>query len=98
MDGVTRLQLSRFNSGMLVIVGGMVIGHVLLPFRPGAPRLSAPAFYAVLFALGMVRGDRDAALRGVPRGRRRAVVGVAWGIAVIAVALLASHLMHHEPF
>lgn len=95
---MTRLQLSRFNTTMLVVVGGMVIGHVLLPFRPGAPRLAAPAFYAIMFALGVARGDRDVALRGVPRGRRRAVESVAWGVAILAIALLASHVMHHEPF
>lgn len=83
---------------MLVVVGGMAIGHVLLPFKPGAPRLAAPAFYAIMFALGVARGDRDAALRGVARGRRRAVESVVWGVVVLAIALLASHLMHHEPF
>jgi hypothetical protein len=95
---VTRLQVSRFNTTMLVVVGGMVIGHVLLPFRPGAPRLAAPAFYAIMFALGVARGDRDAALRGVAHGRRRVAEGMVWGVVILALALLASHIMHHEPF
>jgi len=76
----------------------MVAGHLIMPYRPGASWVKPAAFYALLFATGAFRGDRDAACRGVSRGRHRTAQNVIWGAAVIVLGVVASSIMHNKPF
>lgn len=88
-----RSTLSRINSTLVVVVGGMALGHLLLPYSPGRGPLVRVAFYLAMALLGALRGLRDATVRGVP-GRARLVRGIGAAIAAVVLAWLAYIVVH----
>lgn len=96
-------NLARFNSIVLVVVVGMTVGHLLLPFASPHPWLRAAELAAILFILGAMRGHRDrtvrrAAARRPPGTPRAAIVeSLVWGLAAVALAAIAFLAVHGRP-
>ena len=85
--------LSRINSALVVVVGGMALGHLALPYAPGRGPSARIAFYAAMALLGGLRGLRDATIRGVI-GRARMVRGVGAALAAVLLAWVAYIVVH----
>ena len=85
--------LSRINSALVVVVGGMALGHVLLPYSPPREPLVIAGFYGAMALLGAMRGRRDATLRGVV-GRARSVRAALGAAAAVVLALVAYIVVH----
>lgn len=79
------ITVSRINSALFVVGGGMLIGHVVLPYAPGRGPLVRLGFYAAVAAIGGARGLRDATLqRAAPRARWWRAAAFAAGALVLA--------------
>lgn len=88
-----RSTLSRINSLLVVVVGGMALGHLTLPYSPGRAPLVRVGFYLAMALLGGMRGLRDATVRGVA-GRARLVRGAGAAIVAVALAWVAYIVVH----
>ncbi len=85
--------LSRINSALVVVVGGMALGHLVLPYSPGRGAPVRVAFYVAMAVLGAMRGLRDATVRGLG-GRARTVRGAGGALAAVALAWIAYIVVH----
>lgn len=85
--------LSRINSALVVVVGGMTLGHVLLPYCPGRQVVLLSTFYLAMALLGAMRGLRDATVCGV-RGRDRNARAAVGAIAAVLLAWVAHFVIH----
>lgn len=92
-----RQTLSRLTSAILVVVIGMALGHLVLPYSPGRGIGIQLGFYAVMVALGALRGARDATVQGIA-GRARLERAVGWGVASVGLALAGYVAVHGWPY
>ncbi len=91
-----RQTLSRLTSAILVVVVGMTLGHLVMPYSPGRGVGIQIGFYAVMLALGALRGARDATVQGVG-GRARLNRAALWGVGSALLALAGYVAVHGWP-
>lgn len=91
--GVKAITVSRLNSTLFVVGGGMLLGHVVFPYSAGRGPLVRLTFYLAVGVIGAARGLRDATLRhDAPRARIWRAV--AFAAASVALAWLAYEVVH----
>lgn len=92
--GVKAITVSRLNSTLFIVGGGMLLGHVVFPYSPGRGPFVRLAFYLAVGVIGAARGLRDATLTRVAAPRARARRAVAFAAASALLAWLAYQVMH----
>ena len=88
MDAV---RLSRLTTGLVVTAVGVVAGHVLWPFAPGAGAVRPLAFVLLILPTGALRGWREAVVRESPAVGRAAAL---YAVGALALALLGYVVVH----
>ncbi len=90
---------ARLTTAALVAVVGMAAGHLLRPHVPGVSPARGAAFYALMLAVGALRGWREArvAAEWAPAGARvprPAVRTGVYAVGAVLLALVAYRLVH----
>lgn len=92
---MTVLALSRFNTGVIVVAAGLVVGHWLQPVLGVVLWSRAIPFLVFMGVLGGLRGWREAALRDprVTAARRLTLIALfaVGSILIICVGYVAFH-------
>jgi hypothetical protein len=93
---------ARLTTAVVVAAAGMAGGHLLWPHAPGASPARGAAFYALMLAVGALRGWREARVRAdwAPPGARparpvgTAAAAGAYAVGAALLAALAYRLVH----
>lgn len=92
---MTVLGLARFNTAVIVVAAGLVVGHLMQPVMGVVLWSRAMPFLALMGVLGGLRGWREAALREprvTPATRLMLITLFAVGsILVTCVGFVAFH-------
>lgn len=91
MDAV---RLARLTTAVVVVGGGMLAGHVLMPYGAKSSVARRVVFWAIVAGLGALRGWRERVVAEAPGAR-----GWAASYAVVAVLLayVANWVVHGGP-
>lgn len=96
---MTAPAVAYLTTALAVVAGGMLAGHVLAPYGPGAGLERRVAFALVMLALGAWRGRRQWRVAAewnerpldARRGARSAIVGALGALLLAAAGYGVAH-------
>lgn len=91
MDAV---RLARLTTALVVVGGGLAVGHALTPYGAQTSPARRVAFWALVAGLGALRGWRESVVMENPRPRSRVL---AYAAGAVGLAYVANWVVHGGP-